>query len=86
MFQTKFLEKIKTHFMLNNFFSPKIMPFMRYVEKYGRARQATYDSIIRRVHFAYWITKARNTHAGNAVAQLIEALRYKPERRGFDSR
>jgi hypothetical protein len=24
--------------------------------------------------------------AGNAVAQLVEALRYKPEGRGFDSR
>jgi hypothetical protein len=23
---------------------------------------------------------------GRAVAQLVEALRYKPERRGFDSR
>jgi hypothetical protein len=23
---------------------------------------------------------------GQAVAQLVEALRYKPERRGFDSR
>jgi len=23
---------------------------------------------------------------GHAVAQLVEALRYKPERRGFDSR
>ena len=36
-----------THFMLNNFF-PKIVPFMRYVEKYGRARQATDDNTIRR--------------------------------------
>jgi hypothetical protein len=25
-------------------------------------------------------------HWGAAVAQLVEALRYKPERRGFDSR
>ena len=24
--------------------------------------------------------------SGQAVAQLVEALRYKPERRGFDSR
>jgi hypothetical protein len=28
MFPTKLVEKIKTHFMLNNF-SPKIVPFMR---------------------------------------------------------
>jgi len=29
MFQTKDEEKIKTHFMLNPFFFPKIVPFMR---------------------------------------------------------
>jgi len=28
MFQTKVVEKIKTHFMFNNLF-PKIVPFMR---------------------------------------------------------
>jgi hypothetical protein len=28
MFQTKFVEKNKTHFTLNNF-TPKIVPFMR---------------------------------------------------------
>jgi hypothetical protein len=39
MLQTKVVEKIKTHFMLNNFF-PKILPF------YGTARQATDDNII----------------------------------------
>jgi hypothetical protein len=27
-----------------------------------------------------------NHYVGNAVAQLVEALRYKPEVRGFDSR
>jgi len=27
-----------------------------------------------------------HTHMGYAVAQLVEALRYKPEGRGFDSR
>ena len=29
MFQTKIVEKIKTHFMFNNFFFPKIVLFMR---------------------------------------------------------
>jgi len=32
MFQTKFFEKIKTHFMFSDFF-PKIVPFMRYCGK-----------------------------------------------------
>jgi hypothetical protein len=47
--------------MFNNFF-PKIVPFMRYVEKYDRAGQVTYDNIIRRMRFACWITKAADTH------------------------
>jgi hypothetical protein len=32
------------------------------VEKYGRARQASDDTIIRRMRFACWINKATNTH------------------------
>jgi hypothetical protein len=30
------------------------------VEKYGRARQATDDNVIRCMHFVCWITKARH--------------------------
>jgi hypothetical protein len=33
------------------------------VEKYGTARQATEDNIIRRMCFACWITKATDTHS-----------------------
>jgi hypothetical protein len=33
------------------------------VEKYGTARQATADNIIRRMRFASWITKATDTHS-----------------------
>ena len=33
------------------------------MEKYGRARQATDDNIIRRMRFACWITKATDTHS-----------------------
>jgi hypothetical protein len=29
--------------------------------EFGKNRQATYDNIIRRMHFAYWITKATDT-------------------------
>jgi hypothetical protein len=32
------------------------------VEKYGRARQAKDDNIIRRMRFACWITKATDIH------------------------
>ena len=33
------------------------------MQKYGRARQTTDDSIIRRMRVAYWITKATDTHS-----------------------
>jgi len=33
------------------------------MEKYVTARQTTDDRIIRRMRFAYWITKATDTHA-----------------------
>jgi hypothetical protein len=33
------------------------------VEKYCTAGQATDDNIIRRMHFACWITKATDTHS-----------------------
>jgi hypothetical protein len=32
------------------------------MEKYGRAGQATDDNTIRRMRFAFWITKAADTH------------------------
>jgi hypothetical protein len=32
------------------------------MEKYGGAAEATDDNIIRRMRFAYWITKATDTH------------------------
>jgi hypothetical protein len=33
------------------------------VEKYGTARQATDDNIIRRMRLACWVTKAADTHS-----------------------
>jgi hypothetical protein len=42
-------------------------------EKYGTARQATDDNIIRRMRFACWITKATDTHSENVI--LIAFLR-----------
>ena len=45
MLQIKFVEKIKTHFIFNNFFSPRKSCSLRDdVEKYGRARRATEDN------------------------------------------
>ena len=40
----------------------------------------------RKANSNFLIYKYRYKNAGYAVAQLVEALRYKPEGRGFDSR
>ena len=58
MFETKFVEKIKTYFMFNNSPLPqKNLAIYEKMWKYGRARQATDDSIMK-MQFACWITKA----------------------------
>jgi hypothetical protein len=55
-------ENQNTHFMFNKF-SRKSCRLWDNVEKYGTARQATDDNIIRRMRFACWITKATDTHS-----------------------
>jgi hypothetical protein len=62
-FQTKVVEKIKTHFIFNNFFPSKLCSLWDNVGKYGKATQATGDNIIRRMRFACWINKATDTHS-----------------------
>jgi hypothetical protein len=61
---------------------PKILPLMRY----GTARQATDDNIIRCMRFACWITKATDTHfeyviltafvRQNSLCERVSILRY----------
>jgi hypothetical protein len=63
MFQTKVVEKIKTHILCSITFSRKSCRLWDNVEKYGGATQATVDNIIRRMRFACWITKATDTHS-----------------------
>ena len=72
-FQTKVIEKIERHFMVNSSFFSKIVPFMRYVEKYVTARQATDDNIIMDMRFACWTTKAIDTHLEYVI--LLSSLR-----------
>jgi hypothetical protein len=79
MFHTKFVEEIKTHFMFNKYF-PKIVPFMRYVEKYDTARQATDDNIIRRMRFACWISKATDTHSEYVILIVFPRKQWLRER------
>jgi hypothetical protein len=60
MFQTKFVEKIKTHILcwITSFFFRKSCRLWDNAGKYGTARQVIYDNIIQRMRFACWVTKA----------------------------
>jgi hypothetical protein len=53
--------------MFNNVSPLKSCSLWDNVEKYGRARQATVDNIIRWMRIACCITKARNTHSEDVV-------------------
>jgi hypothetical protein len=48
------------------------------MEKYGRARLATDDNIIRRMRFACWITKANNTHSEYIIGNTVP-LAFPPQ-------
>jgi hypothetical protein len=74
----------KTRFVSDNVFSENravygVMWKILY-SRTGHGRQCGVCALGAGLH------KATNTQWGHAVAQLVEALRYKPEGRGFDSR
>jgi len=49
----KFVEKIKTHFVLNKFLSPKSCLLSDNVEKHGTVVQVIDGNITRRMRFAF---------------------------------
>jgi len=51
------------HILCSITFFQKIMSFMKNVEKYGTAGQATDNNTIWHVCFASWVTKAKETHS-----------------------
>jgi hypothetical protein len=63
MFQTKVVEKIKTHILCSIIFFRKSCRLRGNVEKYVRARQATDDNIIWRIGFLCWVTTATDIHS-----------------------
>jgi hypothetical protein len=64
MFQKKVVQKVKTHIWCSiACFSRKSCRLRESVEKYGTARQATRDNMIRRMRIAWWTNKATNTHS-----------------------
>ena len=63
MFQTKFVEEVKTHILCLFFFFDNRTVYEIRKLRYSRAREGTDDSITRWMLFACWITKATNTHS-----------------------
>jgi hypothetical protein len=80
MLQTKVVEEIIIHILCSVAFFPKIVPFMRYIEKYGRAWQATDGNIIRRMRFACWITKAADTRSEYVILIALPRQQWSRER------
>jgi len=58
--QTEFVEEAIEHFTFNSFLSEN-RALCDNVEKYGKARQATDNNVIRRMRVACWITKVTDT-------------------------
>jgi hypothetical protein len=52
----------KTYFIFNNLFWISFR-FWDNVEEYGTARQATDANTMRRMRFAWWVTKATHTRS-----------------------
>jgi hypothetical protein len=52
-------------------FSPKIVSFLDYVKKYGRARQVTDDNIIWRMYVSSSVTKAADRHSEYVIFLLF---------------
>jgi hypothetical protein len=50
------------------------------VEKYGTARQATDDNIIRRMRIACWVTKATDTHSEYVILIAFPRQQWSRER------
>jgi hypothetical protein len=67
LFQTKVVEKIKTHILCSIIFSWKSCRLWDNVKNYGRARQATDGNIIRRMCFACRIIQATDTHSKHVI-------------------
>ena len=63
MFQTQFVDKIKTHFMFSNFFPPKLCCLWNNVKEYCGARQATDDNITRHMRILSWVPNATDTYS-----------------------
>jgi len=74
MFQTKVVEKMKTHVLWSVTFSENRVNEIMW-KKYGRGGQDIHDNIIWRMHFAYWVTKATDIHSEYVILLLFHVSR-----------
>jgi len=82
MFQKKkkVVEKIKTCILRSVTFSPKLYPLWGNVEKYGSAKQTTYDNMVWRMRFLSLITKAAEAHSEYGIRIAIQRQQWLRER------
>jgi hypothetical protein len=73
MFQTKVVHKIKTHILCSVPFTWKSCLLWDKMGKYGRHGRATDENIVRRVHFAVWITKATDTRSEYLILTVLNS-------------
>jgi len=62
------------------FFPRKSYRVSDYVEKCGRARQATDDNVLRCMRIACWITKGKNTHPEYVISIAFPLQQWLHER------
>ena len=74
MFQTKVVEKIKTHILCSATVFRYSFRLPCNAEKYSKAKQKTNDNIAH-VH-AYWITKSTNTHLKYVIIIVFPLQRW----------
>jgi hypothetical protein len=80
MFRTQPVKKLKRHFLCSVAIFRNSCHLEDNVAKYGTARQATDENIIRRMRFAFGLTKA--THANSEYVIPIALPRQQCLRKG----
>jgi hypothetical protein len=81
IFQTEFVEKIKTHFYVQSFFFSENRAVYEIMWRNTvQPDRATDVSIIRRMRFACWITKATDTHSEYVIVIAFPRQRWLRER------
>jgi hypothetical protein len=78
-FQAKVVQKIKTHFMFNNFFSPKIVLFFEIMWK-NTVEPDKPQITVWRMRIAFWILKSTNTHSECVLVIALPLQQWLRER------